>query len=92
MSNRRIRPPPEINEEERPHAGHRKKATRRWCKGRRGVEHVWAWRDWMDFGTVCRCSRGCLAHRIVWLLEYCRTCGRHGTYKTERRPIHATPR
>jgi len=80
--------PPPIDEEAaaRPHAGQRRKATRRWCKGRRGIEHIWEWRDWLDFGTVCRCSPGCLAHRIVYVQEVCTTCGRHARLKTERRP------
>lgn len=78
-------PPPDINEEDRPHAGHRKKATRRWCKGRRGIEHIYEWRDWLDFGMVCRCRPGCPDHRIVYVQEICRTCGRHGKLKTERR-------
>jgi len=84
-------PPPPIEERQRG-TSLRRKRTRRWCRGKPGTEHAWQWRDWLDFGMVCRCQQGCQAHRIVYVMEVCSTCGRHGRTRTERRPTPSTTR
>lgn len=53
------------------------KDTKRWCKGVVGREHDWQVVDYWEL-TQGRpfMPRGT---RIAWLMDYCTTCGRHGT-------------
>jgi len=73
---RRLKNTPPQDDEHVP-ASYRRKKTRRWCKGRVGIEHVWVERDWMDF------DRG--TYHLVYILKVCEKCGRHGDYRTVRR-------
>jgi hypothetical protein len=76
-----MRRPPPI--EERPQRGsYRRKDTRRWCRGKQGVEHVWEEGDWLTFERV--------GHDIVYVLERCTRCRRHGKLRTERREHDST--
>lgn len=51
-----------------------KKNTRRWCRGKAGVEHVTAWRKWPE---------GDYDSRWQHYVQYCTVCGKH--LKSERR-------
>jgi hypothetical protein len=54
--------------------------TRDWCKGRKGVEHVWVWVDYRHF-----CQEGELADQQR---KVCDGCGKDGL---ERRPKFYSP-
>lgn len=54
-----------ITEEELPHKGPRKK-TRKWCRGKLGLKHVWERQrpyDWSEIEA-----------------DICTACGKHGKY------------
>lgn len=66
-------------DDEARHAGRHKK-TRRWCKGRAGVEH--------DYGEAQVIWDSWMTHGFRMCMKVCRQCGKRDwkTYRVERRP------
>ena len=73
------RPPPPIEDDDEGPRTQRltRKPTRRWCKGRQGIEHIYEEFDWLTFNRI--------DHDIIYVQERCTTCGRHGKLRSERR-------
>ena len=53
--------------------GFRRKRTRRWCRGRPGIEHKFKEVVWFRFPKY-----------IIYWIEECTNCGRHGAVRIER--------
>lgn len=54
-----------------------KKPTRRWCKGKVGIEHDWQWVAYEERPNASRIPRS-LEHVSpkVWQIKICRRCGK----------------
>jgi hypothetical protein len=77
MEQRELRRPQYVPSDDRPAKRRAKKNTRKWCKGKPGVEHVYTWKHdprWDGMLSYLHRQRGRESRHFI---KTCDNCGKH---------------